>query len=73
MIKFKHTFIFEVLFDDELFAISLTADEEFDHGERMANWTTIKDLVEDDAHEKRKLIFSPGVSQGPGQSYKAAS
>ena len=32
------------------------------------NWAEIKALVEEDAYEKRKkLIFSPGVSQGPGQ------
>ena len=34
---------------------------------RMANWAEIKGLVEEDAHEKRKLIFSPGVSRGPGE------
>jgi hypothetical protein len=33
----------------------------------LANWAEIKALVEEDACEKRNLIFSPGVSQGPGQ------
>ena len=39
------------------------AEEEFEHDERIANWAAIQNLVEDDAHEKRKLVFSPGVSQ----------
>jgi hypothetical protein len=50
-----------------IFALSVNAEEEIGYSERLANWAEIKALVEDDAHEKRKLIFSLGVSQGPGQ------
>jgi hypothetical protein len=52
---------------DLIFALSINIEEEIGYSERSANWAEIKALVEDDAHEKRKLIFSPGVSQGPGQ------
>ena len=53
--------------NDPIFALSISAEEEIKYSERLANWAEIKGLVEEDAHEKRKLIFSPGVSQGPGQ------
>ena len=53
--------------NDLIFALSINAEEEIGYSERSANWAKINALVEDDAHEKRKLIFSPGVSQGPGQ------
>ena len=45
----------------------MTADEEIEQEERMASWTAIKELVDDEASEKRKFIFSPGDVQGPGQ------
>ncbi len=47
--------------------MSIMAEEVIEHDERMANWAAIHNLVEEDAHEKRKLTFSPGVSQGPGR------
>ena len=50
-----------------IFALSVNAEEEIGYSERLANWAEVKALVEEDAHEKRKLIFSPGVSQWPGQ------
>ena len=52
--------------DDEFIAITVSADEVIDEGERMANWTAINDLVKNDAFEKRKFIISPGVSLRPG-------
>ena len=36
-------------------------EEEVEHAERMANWAAIKDLVEEDSNEKRKLVYSPGI------------
>ena len=53
--------------NDLIFALSVNAEEEIGYSERLANWAEIKALVEEDAYVKRKLIFSPGVSQGPGQ------
>ena len=53
--------------DDELLVKIVADEEEVEHAERMANWTAIKDLVEKDSNEKRKLVYSPGICQGPGQ------
>ena len=53
--------------NDLIFALSVNVEEEIEYSERLANWAEIEALVEEDAHEKIKLIFSPDVSQGPGQ------
>ena len=53
--------------DDLIFALSINAEEEIEDSERSANWAEIKAVVEEDAHEKGKLIFSPGVSPRHGQ------
>jgi len=45
--------------NDLIFALSINAEEEIEYSERSANWTEIKAVVEEDAHEKGKLIFPP--------------
>jgi len=59
--------LFAVLCCDELLVKIFADEEEVEQAERMANWAAIKDLVEEDANEKRKLTYSPGICQGPGQ------
>ena len=53
--------------NDLIFALSINAEEEIEDSERSANWAEIKAIVEEDAHEKRKLIFFPGARPGLGQ------
>ena len=48
-------------FCDELFVKIVADEEEVEHAERMANWAAIKDLIEEDANEKRKFVYSPGI------------
>ena len=59
--------LFAVLCCDEVLVKIFADEEEVEQAERMANWAAIKDLVEEDANEKRKLIYSPGICQGSGQ------
>ena len=53
---------------DELFAITVAADESNVLEEEIANRIAIKFLVEEDASEKRKFVYASDIVEGPGES-----
>jgi hypothetical protein len=61
--------IFFASWDDEIFDFSVWAKEDSSttNGWRFGPLGRPLKIDGEDAHEKRKLTFSPGVCQGPGQ------